>query len=153
MIKFTTTVRATLLAGVVLIALAACQKQEGPAERAGKEVDQAAQKVGQQIEKAGESLQEASKGDKKVKCPRQVLRRSPAPQTGVENENQEQVTEQIRRRFGARRGRRLKPSSFTASGCGAKKDPRSRERLRRSPKATTSTNNRLPKRRVSTPNR
>lgn len=65
MIKFTTTVRATLLAGVVLVALSACQKQEGPAERAGKEVDQAAQKVGQQIEKAGESLQEASKGDKK----------------------------------------------------------------------------------------
>ena len=54
-----------LIVGAVLAVLAGCQKQEGPAERAGKEVDQAAAKVGQQIEKAGESVQEAARGDKK----------------------------------------------------------------------------------------
>jgi hypothetical protein len=48
----------------LLIALSGCQK-EGPAERAGKEVDAAADKVGQQIEKAGQSIQDTVQGDKK----------------------------------------------------------------------------------------
>ena len=54
-----------LVIGALLVALAGCQKQEGPAEKAGKEVDQAAQAVGKQIEKAGESVQDAAKGEKK----------------------------------------------------------------------------------------
>lgn len=49
---------------VLLIALSGCQK-EGPAERAGKEVDTAAEKVGQQIEKAGQGIQDTAQGDKK----------------------------------------------------------------------------------------
>jgi hypothetical protein len=49
----------------LLLTLSACQKQEGPAEKAGKSVDQAAEKVGQQVEKAGEKIQDAAKGDKK----------------------------------------------------------------------------------------
>lgn len=65
MIRFPKNIRVALLTGLALAALVACQQQEGPAERAGKEVDQAAEKVGQQIEKAGESLQGASKGDGK----------------------------------------------------------------------------------------
>lgn len=52
-------------AAMLLAALSACQKQEGPAEKAGKEADRAAEKVGQQIEKAGDSMQDAAKGDKK----------------------------------------------------------------------------------------
>lgn len=56
-------------AAVVLSAMLAvsfgCQKQEGPAERAGKEVDKAVEKTGQQIEKAGDSIQDAAKGNKK----------------------------------------------------------------------------------------
>ena len=56
---------ATLIMVAVLTVLSACQKQEGPAEHAGKEIDRAADKVGQQVEKAGENLQDASKGDKK----------------------------------------------------------------------------------------
>ena len=56
------TLGAALIVGALLIA--GCQK-EGPAERAGKEVDKAVDKVGQQIEKAGDSLQDASKGNKK----------------------------------------------------------------------------------------
>lgn len=54
-----------LVIGALLVALVGCQKQEGPAEKAGKEVDQAAQTVGKQIEKAGESVQDAAKGEKK----------------------------------------------------------------------------------------
>ncbi len=51
--------------GVLLVTWSACQKQEGPAEKAGKEMDKALEKVGQQIEKAGESVQDVAKGDKK----------------------------------------------------------------------------------------
>jgi len=43
----------------------ACQPQEGPAERAGKQVDKATESVGQHVEKAGQDLQDAAKGDKK----------------------------------------------------------------------------------------
>ena len=49
----------------VLVALSGCQKQEGPAEHAGKQVDKAMEKAGQQIEKAGDSIQDAARGDKK----------------------------------------------------------------------------------------
>ena len=45
--------------------LPGCQKKEGPAEQAGKEVDKAVEKVGQQIEKAGDAIQDAAKGGKK----------------------------------------------------------------------------------------
>ncbi|MCF8152228.1 MAG: hypothetical protein K9K30_12230 [Burkholderiaceae bacterium] len=53
-----------LVAGAMLLALSACEK-EGPAERAGKDADKAMAEVGKQIEKAGESIQDAAKGDKK----------------------------------------------------------------------------------------
>jgi hypothetical protein len=54
-----------LLIGALLVGLTGCQKQEGPAEKAGKEVDKAAEKVGQQVEKVGSGIQDAAKGDKK----------------------------------------------------------------------------------------
>ena len=54
-----------LIIGVFVATTSGCQKQEGPAERAGKEVDKAVEKVGQQVEKAGESIKDAAKGDKK----------------------------------------------------------------------------------------
>lgn len=63
--KLGKTVSAALVMGALLAALSGCQKQEGPAERAGKEVDKATEKAGQQIEKAGESIQDAAKGNKK----------------------------------------------------------------------------------------
>lgn len=50
---------------VALLMLSGCQKPEGPAEHAGKEIDKATEKAGQQIEKAGENIQDAAKGDKK----------------------------------------------------------------------------------------
>jgi len=57
-------ISAVLAASALLVALSGCQKQEGPAEKAGKSVDKAVDKVGQQIEKAGESVQDAAKGNK-----------------------------------------------------------------------------------------
>jgi vacuolar-type H+-ATPase subunit H len=67
---------AALAMSAFLAVLPGCQKQEGPAEQAGKKVDQAveqagakvdqaAKKAGEQIEKAGDSIQDAAKGDKK----------------------------------------------------------------------------------------
>jgi predicted small lipoprotein YifL len=54
------------LAGLALLfALGGCQKNEGPMERAGKEVDNAATKAGEKIEKAGDTIQDAAKGDRK----------------------------------------------------------------------------------------
>lgn len=52
------------VAGALLFALSACEK-EGPAERAGKEADKAVADVGKQIEKVGDSIQDAAKGNKK----------------------------------------------------------------------------------------
>jgi predicted small secreted protein len=57
-------ISAVLAVSALLVALSGCQKQEGPAEKAGKSVDKAVDKVGQQIEKAGESVQDAAKGNK-----------------------------------------------------------------------------------------
>jgi len=65
MMKFGKTASAAVVMSALVAALLGCQKQEGPAERAGKEVDKAAEKVGQQIEKAGESVRDAAKGEKK----------------------------------------------------------------------------------------
>lgn len=42
------------------LAMAACQPHEGPAERAGKNVDNAVEKTGQQIEKAGDKVKDAT---------------------------------------------------------------------------------------------
>lgn len=63
MMKLNKLAGTTLAMGALLVALSGCQKQEGPAERAGKEVDQATDKVGEQLEQAGESIQDTAKGD------------------------------------------------------------------------------------------
>jgi predicted small lipoprotein YifL len=44
----------------MLFAAAACQK-EGPAEKAGRTIDQAADKAGRSIERAGEKVRDAAK--------------------------------------------------------------------------------------------
>jgi hypothetical protein len=54
------TVMSTLILGLV-----GCAPKEGPAEQAGKSVDQAMDKAGQKIEQAGKNVQDAAKGDKK----------------------------------------------------------------------------------------
>jgi predicted small lipoprotein YifL len=53
----------TLLVIVVLLAVAGC-KREGPAEKAGREIDKAGEAASRSIEKAGESIRDAAKGKK-----------------------------------------------------------------------------------------
>ena len=65
MMKLQKTLGAALIFGSLLLALSACQKEEGPVEKAGKEVDQAAEAVGEKIEEAGDSIQDAAKGEDK----------------------------------------------------------------------------------------
>ena len=76
MTKISKSVIAALVLGALVAVLSGCQKKEGPAERAGKEMDKAAEKAGQQIEKAigkagekiekaGEKIKDASKDIKK----------------------------------------------------------------------------------------
>jgi predicted small secreted protein len=47
------------------LAMAACQPAEGPAERAGKNVDKAAKKVGDQVDKAADKVKDAVNDAKK----------------------------------------------------------------------------------------
>jgi hypothetical protein len=58
-------VGACLAMGILIVGLSACEKKEGPAERAGKEIDKAVEKAGQNIEKAGQQIQDAAKDAKK----------------------------------------------------------------------------------------
>jgi len=75
MMKPGASISAAVLMTVLLMALPGCQKQEGAAEKAGKEIDKAAEqagekidkaaeKLGQEVEKAGEKMQDAAKRDK-----------------------------------------------------------------------------------------
>jgi hypothetical protein len=56
---------AVLAMSALILGLSGCEKREGPAERAGKEIDKAVDKAGQQIERAGEKIQDAASGNKK----------------------------------------------------------------------------------------
>lgn len=64
MMKFEKTLGAAVILGALLLTLSACQQKEGPAEQAGKQIDQTTEKVGEQVEKTGEQIQDAAKGDK-----------------------------------------------------------------------------------------
>ena len=59
------TLTTALIMTALLAALFGCQKQEGPLEQAGKQVDQAVEKAGQQIEKTADEIQDATRRDKK----------------------------------------------------------------------------------------
>ena len=50
-----------LVMGILMAGLSGCKKEEGPAERAGKAVDNAVQEAGTKIEQAGEKIQDAAK--------------------------------------------------------------------------------------------
>lgn len=63
--KLGKTASSALVISALLATIVGCQKQEGPAERAGKQVDKAMDQAGQQIEKAGKDIQDTAKGDKK----------------------------------------------------------------------------------------
>jgi hypothetical protein len=74
--KFKMTIGASVVMTALLVVLTGCQKQEGPAEKAGQKIDKAvektgekidqtAEKVGEKVEKAGEKIQDATKRDEK----------------------------------------------------------------------------------------
>lgn len=76
MMKFKMTIGSTVVVAALLAALSGCQKQEGPAEKAGQKIDKAVEKAGEKIdqtteklgekvEKAGENMQDAAKRDEK----------------------------------------------------------------------------------------
>lgn len=65
MMTFKKTVGAALVMSGLLVVLSGCQKQEGPAERAGKDIDNATGQAGEKIEQVGENIQDAAKGDSK----------------------------------------------------------------------------------------
>jgi hypothetical protein len=65
MTKIRIGIAAALATSVLVLGLSACEKKEGPAERAGKEVDKAVESAGKQIEKAGQQVQDAAKDAKK----------------------------------------------------------------------------------------
>ena len=55
---------AAIVAAMLVAGLSACEK-EGPAERAGKQIDKTVEKAGQQIEKAGQKIEDAAKSGTK----------------------------------------------------------------------------------------
>ena len=74
--KFKLTMGASVVMTALLVVLTGCQKQEGPAEKAGQKIDKAVEKagekidqttekVGEKVEKAGENIQDAAKRDEK----------------------------------------------------------------------------------------
>lgn len=65
MMKFGKFVGAALAVTVLLITLPGCQNKEGPAEQAGKKMDEVVEQAGAKIEQAGENIQDAAKGDGK----------------------------------------------------------------------------------------
>ncbi|MBQ0725668.1 MAG: hypothetical protein KBT50_00355 [Cycloclasticus sp.] len=54
---------AAIIMGAFFVGLSGCEGNEGPIEKAGKEMDQATQKLGEKIEAAGENIQDAAKGN------------------------------------------------------------------------------------------
>ena len=56
--------RALLLAGCLVFALAGCPKEEGPAEKAGKKIDNAAEDVGEHLKDLGDKIEDSAEGHK-----------------------------------------------------------------------------------------
>ncbi|MGE3176322.1 MAG: hypothetical protein AB7O32_02530 [Vicinamibacterales bacterium] len=63
--KFAIGINAVLAAGILFAGLAACEKKEGPGERAGKALDNAVETTGKKIEEAGEKIQDEAKDARK----------------------------------------------------------------------------------------
>ncbi|MYN14284.1 hypothetical protein GSY71_14165 [Pusillimonas sp. TS35] len=61
MIACISRVFAVLVLGAAVLATTGCQKEEGPAEKAGKEIDKAMTEAGKQMQAAESKLREAFK--------------------------------------------------------------------------------------------
>lgn len=64
MMKYRKNIFVALAASALVVALSACQP-EGPAEKAGKEVDKTVEKAGAQMEKAGDKIKDMANDAKK----------------------------------------------------------------------------------------
>lgn len=53
---------AVLMVSALFIALPGCE-QQGPAERAGENIDDAVEKTGEQIERTGDAIEDSTQGD------------------------------------------------------------------------------------------
>lgn len=49
-----------LLGAILFLGSVACQKEEGPAEEAGKKVDEAVEQLGEKVEETGDKVQDAT---------------------------------------------------------------------------------------------
>ncbi len=65
MTKLNEMISAVLIMFVLMLAISSCQKQEGPAEQVGKQVDKSLGNATQQIDKAGDNIRDAAKGNNK----------------------------------------------------------------------------------------
>jgi len=65
MTRIRTAAVAAFAIGVLVVGLSACEKKEGPVERAGKAIDKSVESAGQKLEKAGQDIQDAAKDAKK----------------------------------------------------------------------------------------
>ena len=61
MTKIRSSFCAVLAVSFLTLGVSACERNEGPAERAGKKLDKAVENTGQQIEKAGQKIQDVAK--------------------------------------------------------------------------------------------
>jgi hypothetical protein len=64
MTKLRSGIGAAVALTFLVVGLSACEKKEGPAERAGKEIDKTVQSAGQQLEKAGQKIEDAARDAK-----------------------------------------------------------------------------------------
>jgi hypothetical protein len=65
MTRVHTLAAAAVAIGVLVVGLSACEKKEGPVERAGKAIDKSVESAGQKLEKAGQDIQDAAKDARK----------------------------------------------------------------------------------------
>lgn len=63
MMKLVKILSTALVTSALLVPLFGCERQEGPAERAGESLDNAFDNTGEQVERAGDSIQDAAKGN------------------------------------------------------------------------------------------
>jgi hypothetical protein len=61
--KLVQIISTALVASALLITIPGCEK--GPAEKAGKSIDNAVDNTGDQIEKAGDAIEDTAEGDNK----------------------------------------------------------------------------------------
>ena len=66
-----------LFAGLILVGISGCEKEEGAMEKAGKSIDQATTEAGESLDQASESVKETYEDTKDV-----VLDKEPAEKAG-----------------------------------------------------------------------